>query len=318
MKNIAILTSGGDSPGMNACIRAVVRYGISKGMNVYGIYRGYTGLIDGQIKLMNERSVGNIIQTGGTILKTSRCPEFKTVEGRQKAIANLKKHNIEGLIVVGGDGSFRGARELINSGIVCACIPGTIDNNLFYTDYTIGYDTATNTVVDMINNVRDTSISHDRVSVVETMGAGCGDIALSAGLAAGADAIIVPEIEFNIDDICNKLIRARERKKEGSIVVLSEHVCDVNELVKTIEEKCKIECRAVILGHIQRGGSPSAFDRNLATKFGVVAVDELIKGESGVVGYKNGKYIYVTIEKALSTKQQFNIGDYMLAERLSF
>ncbi len=318
MKNIAILTSGGDSPGMNACIRAVVRYGISKGMNVYGIYRGYTGLIDGQIKLMNERSVGNIIQTGGTILKTSRCPEFKTVEGRQKAIANLKKHNIEGLIVVGGDGSFRGARELINSGIVCACIPGTIDNNLFYTDYTIGYDTATNTVVDMINNVRDTSISHDRVSVVETMGAGCGDIALSAGLAAGADAIIVPEIEFNIDDICNKLIRAREHKKEGSIVVLSEHVCDVNELVKTIEEKCKIECRAVILGHIQRGGSPSAFDRNLATKFGVVAVDELIKGESGVVGYKNGKYIYVTIEKALSTKQQFNIGDYMLAERLSF
>ena len=318
MKNIAILTSGGDSPGMNACIRAVVRYGISKGMNVYGVYRGYTGLIDGQIKLMNERSVGNIIQTGGTILKTSRCPEFKTVEGRQKAIANLKKHNIEGLIVVGGDGSFRGARELINSGIVCACIPGTIDNNLFYTDYTIGYDTATNTVVDMINNVRDTSISHDRVSVVETMGAGCGDIALSAGLAAGADAIIVPEIEFNIDDICNKLIRAREHKKEGSIVVLSEHVCDVNELVKTIEEKCKIECRAVILGHIQRGGSPSAFDRNLATKFGVVAVDELIKGESGVVGYKNGKYIYVTIEKALSTKQQFNIGDYMLAEKLSF
>lgn len=318
MKNIAILTSGGDSPGMNACIRAVVRYGISKGMNVYGVYRGYTGLIEGQIKLLNERSVGNIIQTGGTILKTSRCPEFKTVEGRQKAINNLKKFNIEGLIVIGGDGSFRGARELINAGIICACIPGTIDNNLYYTDYTIGYDTATNTVVNMINNVRDTSISHDRVSIVETMGAGCGDIALSAGLAAGADAIIVPEIEFNIDDICNKLIRAREHKKEGSIVVLSEHVCDVNELVKTIEERCKIECRAVILGHIQRGGSPSAFDRNLATKFGVVSVDELIKGESGVVGYKNGKYIYVSIEKALSAKQQFNIGDYMLAEKLSF
>lgn len=318
MKNIAILTSGGDSPGMNACIRAVVRYGISKGLNVYGVYRGYSGLIDGQIKLMNERSVGNIIQTGGTILKTSRCPEFKTVEGREKAINNLKKFGIEGLIVVGGDGSFRGAKELIHEGIVCACIPGTIDNNLFYTDYTIGYDTATNTVVNMINNVRDTSISHDRVSVVETMGAGCGDIALSAGLAAGADAIIVPEVEFNIDDICNKLIRARQHKKEGSIVVLSEHVCDVNELVKTIEERCKIECRAVILGHIQRGGSPSAFDRNLATRFGVVAVDELIKGDSGVVGQKNGKYIYVSIDKALSVKQNFNIGDYMLAEKLSF
>ena len=318
MKNRAILTSGGDSPGMNACVRAVVRYGISKGLNVFGVYRGYTGLIKGEIKLLNERSVGNIIQTGGTVLKTSRCPEFKTVEGRAKAIENLKKFNIEGLIVIGGDGSFKGANELIKQGICCACIPGTIDNNLFYTDYTIGFDTATNTVVNMINNVRDTSISHDRVSIVETMGAGCGDIALSAGLAAGADAIIVPEVEFNIDDVCNKLIRAKEHHKEGSIVVVSEHVCDVNWLAKTIEEKCKIECRSVILGHIQRGGSPSAFDRNLATKYGVVAVDELVKGDSGVVGYKNGKYIYVTIDKALSAKQNFNISDYMLAEKLSF
>ena len=292
MKNIAVLTSGGDSPGMNACVRAVVRYGISKGMNVYGVYSGYTGLIEGKIKLLDERSVGNIIQTGGTILKTSRCPEFKLKEGRDKAIKNLKKHNIQGLIVIGGDGTFRGANELIKEGIICACIPATIDNNLFYTDYTIGFDTATNTVVNVLNNIRDTSYSHDRISLVETMGAGCGDIALSAGLAAGADAIIVPEIEFNLDDICQKLIRARQHKKEGSIVVVSEHVCDLDELSKIIQERCKLECRVVNLGHIQRGGSPSAFDRNLATKYGVVAVDELIKGDSGVVGYKNGKYIY--------------------------
>ena len=318
MKNIAILTSGGDSPGMNACVRAVVRYAISKGINVYGVQRGYTGLIEGKIKLMDERSVGNIIQTGGTILKTSRCPEFKQKEGRDKAIKNLKKHGIQGLIVIGGDGTFRGANELIKEGIICACVPATIDNNLFYTDYTIGFDTATNTVVNVLNNIRDTSYSHDRVSLVETMGAGCGDLALTSGLAAGADAIIVPEIEFNLDDICNKLIRARQHKKEGSIVVVSEHVCDLNELAKIIQERCKLECRVVNLGHIQRGGSPSAFDRNLATKYGVVAVDEILKGDSGVVGYKNGQYIYISIDKALSVKQDFNISDYMLAEKLSF
>lgn len=318
MKNIAILTSGGDSPGMNACVRAVVRYGISKGINVYGVSRGYSGLIDGKIKLMDERSVGNIIQTGGTILKTSRCPDFKTKEGREKAIKNLKKFGIEGLVVVGGDGTFRGAKELIKEGIICACIPATIDNNLFYTDFTIGFDTATNTVVNMLNNIRDTSYSHDRITLVEVMGAGCGDIALCSGLAAGADAIIVPEIEFNLDDICNKLIRARKHKKEGSIVVVSEHVCKTSELAGIIEKKCGLECRVVILGHIQRGGSPSAFDRNLAAKYGVVAVDEILKGESGVVGYKDGKYIFVSIDKALSAKQNFNISDYMLAEKLSF
>lgn len=318
MNNIAILTSGGDSPGMNACIRAVVRYGISKGLTVYGVYQGYAGLIEGNIKRLDERSVGNIIQTGGTILRSSRCPEFKTEEGRRKAVNNLKKFGIEGLIIVGGDGSFKGANELIKLGIKCACVPATIDNNLFYTDYTIGYDTATNTVVNMMNNIRDTSDSHGRVTLVETMGAGCGDIALTAGLAGGADAIIVPEVEFNLDDICNKLIRARQHKKAGSIVVVSEFVVDIKSLAKIIEEKCNFECRTISLGHIQRGGSPSAFDRKLATKFGVVCVDELLKGDSGVVGFKNNGYIFVSIEKALSTKREFNISDYMLAEKLSF
>ena len=318
MKNIAVLTSGGDSPGMNACIRAVTRYGISMGLKVFGVYRGYQGLIEDDFKLLNERSVGNIIQTGGTMLKTARCKEFMTPEGVNKAVENLKKHEIEGLIVIGGDGSFRGARELMARGILCACIPGTIDNNLFYTDYTIGFDTAVNTVVNLINNVRDTSVSHDRVSIVETMGAGCGDIALSAGLASGADVILLPEVKWSIDDVCSKLIDANNHKKECSIIVLSEHVCDPNDLAKMISVKCGIECRTVILGHVQRGGTPTAFDRNLATNSGARAVQELINGNNGVVGFRGGKYIYVDIETALHGTRKFNEGEYLLAERISF
>lgn len=318
MKNIAVLTSGGDSPGMNACIRAVVRYGIAEGLNVYGVKRGYAGLIDDEIELLSTRSVGNIIQTGGTILRTARCLEFKTEEGQEKAISNLKKRGIEGLVVIGGDGSFHGAQKLIEKGILCACIPGTIDNNLFYTDYTLGFDTATNTIVNLINNVRDTSMSHDRVSIIETMGAGCGDLALNAGLAAGADAIIVPEMEFSIDDICQKLLKSRHSNKQFSIIVTSEHVIEASELAKLITEKCGLECRWLILGHIQRGGSPTAFDRNLATNFGVKAVDELKEGKAGVVGFRNGKYIYVTIEEALSGTRKFNVDEYKIAEKLSF
>ncbi len=318
MKNIAVLTSGGDSPGMNACIRSIVRYGISVGLKVYGIKRGYQGLIDDDFKILDERSVGNIIQLGGTILKTARCKEFMTKEGIEKAVENLKKHEIEGLVVIGGDGSFRGARELISRGILCACIPGTIDNNLFYTDYTLGFDTAVNTVVNLINNVRDTSVSHDRVSIVETMGAGCGDIALTAGLASGADVILVPEVKWSIDDICKKLVNARNHKKECSIIVLSEHVCDAGDLAKMISLKSGIECRTVILGHVQRGGSPTAFDRNLGTNSGARAVAELVAGNSGVVGLRQGKYIFVDIESALHGSRKFNEQEYLLAERLSF
>ncbi len=318
MEKIAVLTSGGDSPGMNACIRAVVRFGISCGLEVYGVYRGYTGLIKGDIKKLTERSVGNIIQQGGTVLKTSRCKEFMTSEGVDKAVENLKKFGIEGLVVIGGDGSFRGARELIKRGILCACVPGTIDNNLFYTDHTLGFDTAVNTVVNLINNVRDTSLSHDRVSIVETMGAGCGDIALTAGLASGADVIILPEVKWNIDEVCNKLVNAKKHGKECSIIILSEHVCDPNELAKKITEKSGIECRTVILGHVQRGGAPTAFDRNLGTRSGSIAVDNLIQGKCGVVGVRKGKYIYVDIDTALNGSRKFDVGDYMLAEKLSF
>lgn len=318
MNNIAILTSGGDSPGMNACIRAVARYGISQGLKVYGVKRGYTGLIEDDMEKLNERSVGNIIQFGGTFLKTSRCKEFMTPEGVNKAVENLKKRDIDGLVVIGGDGSMRGAKELISRGIQVACVPGTIDNNLFYTDYTLGFDTAVNTIVNLINNVRDTSVSHDRVSIVEVMGAGCGDIALSSGLASGADVILVPEVKWSIDDVCKKLSDARKHGKECSIIVLSEHVCDAGDLAKMIQMKSGIECRSVILGHVQRGGDPSAFDRNLGTRFGVRCVDALLQGESGVVGLRNGKYIFVSIDDALHGTRKFNTEDYLLAQRLSF
>lgn len=318
MNSIAVLTSGGDCPGMNACIRSVVRYGISQGLKVYGVMRGYAGLIEDDIKLMTERSVGNIIQLGGTILKTARCKEFMQPEGVAKAAENLKKRGVGGLVVIGGDGSFRGARELIKYGINVACVPGTIDNNLFYTDYTLGFDTAVNTVIDLVNNIRDTSVSHDRVTIVEVMGAGCGDVALNSGLACGADVILVPEVKWSIDDVCHKLSEARRHGKECSIIVLSEHVCDPNDLAKMIQTKSGIECRSVILGHIQRGGDPSAFDRNLATKCGAKCVDMLLQGESGASGWKNGKIIYVPIEDALHGTRKFNMEQYVLAQRLSY
>ncbi len=318
MNKIAVLTSGGDSPCMNACVRAVVRYGISQGLKVFGVRRGYAGLIEDDIFAMSERSVGNIIQTGGTILKTARCKEFLTQEGQNKAIENLKKHEIDGLVVIGGDGSMRGAKELISRGIQVACVPGTIDNNLYYTDYTLGFDTAVNTVVNLINNVRDTSMSHDRVSIIETMGAGCGDLALTAGLAAGADVILVPEVKWSIDDVCEKLIRAKKQGKQFSLIVLSEHVCDPNDLAKMIATKTEMDCRAVILGHVQRGGMPSVFDRNLGSRCGAKCVDMLIQGESGAAGMRNGKIIFVPIDDALHGSRKFDADEYILAQRLSF
>jgi len=317
MKCIAVLTSGGDSPGMNACIRAVVRYGISQGLTVFGIKRGYQGLIEDDMELMSIRSVGNIIQQGGTFLKTARCKEFKKDEVIDEAVKILRRRGIEGLVVIGGDGTFRGAERLIERGILCACVPATIDNNLFYTDYTLGFDTATNTVVDLINRVRDTSLSHDRVFIAETMGAGCGDLALKAGLAAGADMVIVPEIHCEIDDIVKKLLYAKSQNKKFSMIVLSERVFDTNELKKILTEKSGIECRTIVFGHIQRGGSPSAFDRNLGTNFGVRAIQELMNHNCGVVGYKNGAYIFDSIDYALSVEQKFNYEEYKLIENLS-
>lgn len=320
MKAIGVLTSGGDAPGMNAAIRAVVRTGISKGLQVMGIKRGYNGLINGEIFEMNHSSVSDIIQRGGTILKTARSEEFKTPEGRKKAYNVLKVFGIEGLIVIGGDGSFKGAQLLSSEfDVKTIGLPGTIDNDLAYTDYTIGFDTALNTVLDAINKLRDTSTSHERVSIVEVMGRRCGDIALYSGLAGGAESIIIPEQKFNLDDLCKTIIEGKVRGKVHNLIVLAEGVGGASELTKKIEEITGIETRATVLGHIQRGGSPSAFDRVLASRLGARAVELLIEGKSQrVVGIKNNQIVDYDITEAIQMKKETDNDLYELAGILSY
>ncbi|SKC51158.1 6-phosphofructokinase [Maledivibacter halophilus] len=318
MKTIGVLTSGGDSPGMNAAIRAVVRSAIYNGIKVMGIERGYNGLINGKIKEMNLSSVGDIIHRGGTILKTARCEEFKTEDGRSKALNVLEIFGIEGLVVIGGNGSFKGAQKLSHSGIKTICLPGTIDNDLPYTDYTIGFDTAVNTVLHSVSNIRDTSASHGRASIIEVMGRYCGDIALYAGLAGGAESVIVPEEEYKKEDIFRKLINGRNRGKMHSIIMLAEGIGNAFDLGKEIEEKTGIETKVTVLGHIQRGGSPTAFDRILASKMGAKAIELLIDGASGrAVGMKNNSLIDLDIDEALSQDKQFDKDMYKLTNILS-
>ncbi|HBM76098.1 MAG TPA: 6-phosphofructokinase [Clostridiaceae bacterium] len=318
MKTIGVLTSGGDAPGMNAAIRAVVRSGIDKGMKVMGIMRGYNGLINGEIIEMNRSSVSDIIHRGGTILRTARCEEFKTEEGREKGANVLKVFGIEGIVVIGGDGSFKGAEKLSELGFESIGVPGTIDNDLAYTDYTIGFDTALNTVLDAINKLRDTSASHERISIVEVMGRKCGDIALYSGLAGGAENIIVPEVEFNIDDLCKTILEGRLKGKLHNIIVLAEGVGHANEIAEQIQEITGLETRATILGHIQRGGSPSAFDRVLASKLGNRAVELLNENQgSRVVGIKGNEVIDCDIKEALSMKKEINRDMLELARVLS-
>lgn len=319
MKKIAVLSSGGDAPGMNAAIRAIVRTGLDKGFSVMGVERGYSGLISGELFDMDRHSVSDIIQRGGTILKTARSEEFKTEEGRKKAATILKAYGIDGLVVIGGDGSFRGAQLLSKLGISTIGIPGTIDNDLAYTDYTIGFDTAVNTVLDAINKLRDTSTSHERVSVIEVMGRNCGDIALYAGLAGGAESIIIPEMEYNPDEICTNILKGKMRGKMHNIIVLAEGVGGANELAKKVEEVTGIEARATILGHIQRGGSPSAQDRILASKMGYKAVELIEAGKSSrLVGIKNGKIIDIDIDEALGMKRKFDKDLYEIARVISY
>jgi 6-phosphofructokinase 1 len=319
LKTIGVLTSGGDAPGMNAAIRAVVRAGIYNNLKVMGIEQGYNGLINGNIKEMNLSSVADIIHRGGTVLKTARCEEFKTEEGRKKALNVLKVFGIEGLVVIGGDGSFTGAQKLSEAGIKTIGIPGTIDNDLAYTDYTIGFDTAVNTVVDAITKIRDTSTSHGRANIVEVMGRHCGDIALYSGLAGGAESVIVPEEEFSMDDVCRKLIQGRSRGKLHSIIMLAEGIAtNAFELGKEIEDVTGIETKVTVLGHIQRGGSPSSFDRILASKMGAKAVNLLMNDESGrVVGMKENKIIHMDIHEALSAERIFDEEMYELTKILS-
>ena len=313
MKKIAVLTSGGDAPGMNAAIRAVVRYGIFAGMEVMGIERGYAGLLEGKFLPMNMRSVSDIIQRGGTVLRTARCLEMKTEDGQQKAVEQLKANGIEGLIVIGGDGSFMGAKALSERNFPSIGIPGTIDNDLAYTDYTLGFDTACNTILDAINKIRDTMTSHDRVSIIEVMGRNCGDLALYAGLGGGAEVIIVPEHKIDIARVCERLEASKQRGKHSGIVVVAEGAGTADEWAKQIAERTGLSIRSTVLGHLQRG-SPSMKDRFLGTTMGVYAVQLLEKGIGNrVVGIRKNKLYDEDIVTACGMKKKFDVELYNMA-----
>jgi len=305
---IGVLTSGGDAPGMNAAIRAVVRTGIYNGMEVYGILRGYSGMIDGDIFKMESKSVANIIQRGGTILKTARCKEFFTYEGREKAYKNLKKLGINGLVIIGGDGSFRGAQIFSNEfDIPCIGLPGTIDKDIAGTDFTIGFDTAVNTAVEAIDKVRDTADAHDRLFIIEVMGRDSGYIALHSGIATGAENILIPERRTDIEDIIKALAEKQGRKKLVNIIVVAEgEEFGATELSKIMTERMpEQEIRVCILGHIQRGGAPTCFDRLIASRMGYAAVECLIDGRFNVfVGIVNNRMHYIPLDEAVKKKQK--------------
>lgn len=302
MKKIAVLTSGGDAPGMNACIRAAVRFGLSQNMEMYGVMRGYEGLLKGDIFRMFRHSVTDIIQRGGTILKTARSERFFDEEGRKEARDRLAALGIEGLVVIGGDGSFNGAAKLAcETDIKVACIPGTIDNDLNYTDYTLGFDTAVNTVLNAVNNIRDTMSSHDRACIVEVMGRSCGDIALFSAIGGGADAVVTPEKGLDLDALAAQLKQGEKLGKSSNIILLSEGVCSAQSLKEQLAAITDMTLRTVTLGHVQRGGSPSLRDRLLAARFGVKAIECLIAGKKAVaVGVRNEEIVADDLQKALA------------------
>lgn len=318
-KKIAVLTSGGDAPGMNAAVRAVVRSAIAKGMDVYGVYRGYNGLLNGDVEQMNLRSVSDIIGNGGTMLYTARSEEFKTLEGQKKAAKHCEELGISGVVVIGGDGSFAGARALTNAGINCIGVPGTIDNDIACSEYTIGFDTAMNTAIQMIDRIRDTAQSHDRCSIVEVMGRRCGDIALQVGIACGATAILVPEVDFNIEtDVVERILTTKKTGKQHFIVIVAEGVGGVVDLAKYVERRLGIETRATILGHVQRGGSPTLRDRVVASLMGHKAVDLLADGKGNrVVAMKNSQIVDFDITEALEMPRVFNEDLYNIAKTIS-
>ena len=323
MKTIAVLTSGGDAPGMNAAIRAVVRTGCENGMRVLGVRRGYNGLMNGDMYEMNLRTVSDIIHRGGTMLYSARSPEFKTEEGLQKALDVCKANGIEGVVVIGGDGSFRGARDLSLRGIPTIGVPGTIDNDIACCDYTIGYDTAMNTVMDMVDRIRDTTESHDRCSVVEVMGRRAGYIALNSGIAIGATSILIPEVDFDIEkDVIERMKRTQKTDKKHFIIIVAEGVSEkiggVNNLAKIIEEKTGVESRASVLGHVQRGGSPSLRDRLVASEMGNYAVHLLMKGASNrVVAMQKEEVMDFDIYEALNMQNTINLDLYRIAHEIS-
>lgn len=318
-KSIAVLTSGGDAPGMNAAVRAVVRSGINRGMRVYGIYRGYNGLLNGEVAEMNLRSVSDIIGNGGTMLYTARSEEFKKKEAQERAADFCRSIGIEGVVVIGGDGSFRGARALTMAGINCIGVPGTIDNDIACSEYTVGFDTAMNTAIQMVDRIRDTAQSHDRCSIVEVMGRRCGDIALQTGIATGATAILVPEIECNIErDVISRIINTQKTGKKHFVIVVAEGVGGVRDLAKYIERRLGIEARATILGHVQRGGSPTVRDRVVASCMGYEAVSLLNQGIGNrVVVMRDGVITNLDINEALEMERVFDKRLYKVAMSIS-
>jgi len=319
MRTIGVLTSGGDAPGMNAAIRAVVRTGVQNGMRVMGIRRGYNGLMTGDMFEMNLRSVSDIIHRGGTMLYTARSPEFKTEEGLQKAMDVCKQVGMEGIVVIGGDGSFRGARDLSLRGINCVGIPGTIDNDIACCDYTIGYDTAMNTIMQMVDRVRDTTESHDRCSVIEVMGRRAGYLALHAGIAVGATSILIPEVEYDFQrDVIDRMRKTQQTDKKHFIIVVAEGIGGVADMAKQIEAQTGVETRATVLGHVQRGGSPTVRDRVVASKMGNYAVKLLLDGIGNrVVASQKGEIVDFDIYEALNMTKQINMDTYNMAHEIS-
>lgn len=318
MKRIGVLTSGGDSPGMNAAVRAVVRKAIFHELEVFGVYYGYQGLLAGNIEKLEAGDVGDIIQRGGTKLYSARCEEFKTDEGQFRAIEQLKKHEIEGLVVIGGDGSYRGAMALTEKGFPCVGVPGTIDNDIPGTDYTIGFDTALNTIIEAIDKIRDTATSHERTFIIEVMGRHAGDLALWAGLAGGAETILIPEVEFDMEDMIDRLQKGKKRGKKHSIIIVAEGVMSANQLADMIQGKVELETRVSVLGHIQRGGSPTGRDRVLGSLFGARAVEVLLDGPGGrAIGMKNHQVVDYDMTKAFTSGHDTDMSLYTLSKELS-
>jgi 6-phosphofructokinase 1 len=318
IKKIGVLTSGGDAPGMNAAIRGVVRAALTEGLEVFGIYDGYLGLYEDRMDKLDRYSVSDMINRGGTFLGSARFPEFRDENVRTKAIENLKKRGIDALVVIGGDGSYMGAKRLTEEGFPCIGLPGTIDNDVAGTDYTIGYFTALETVVEAIDRLRDTSSSHQRISIVEVMGRYCGELTLSAAIAGGCEFIVLPEIEFSRDDLVNEIKAGIARGKKHAIVAITEHICDIDELARYIEQETGRETRATVLGHIQRGGSPVAYDRILASRMGAYSIELLLQGYGGrCVGIQNEKMVHHDIIDAIENmKRPFNMDWLETAKKL--
>lgn len=320
LKRIAVLTSGGDAPGMNAAIRAVVRKGIYDGLEVYGINYGYAGMVAGDIRQLTVDDVGDTISRGGTVLYSARYPEFANIEGQQKGIEQLKKFGIDGLIVIGGDGSYRGGAALTKLGFPTIGIPGTIDNDIAGTDYTLGFDTAINTVLDSVDKIRDTATSHVRTFIIEVMGRNAGDIALWTGIGSGAESIVIPEVEFNMDEIVNEIEEGRRRGKKHTIILLAEGVMNGNDFAEELEKHKNYHTRVTVLGHVQRGGSPSARDRVLGSLFGYNAVQLLEEGKGGIcVGIRGTEIVFNDIIETLETKRHVPyLSLYQINKEISF